>query len=155
VLLKKGDASAAEDAFERSLTIAESLANADPKNELARSDVSFALARLGSAQTESGKYEFALENLHRALDINETLYNANPRHAFTLAEIGDCHHAIGETFEKMRRYADALASCENAVRTREKMSSADPGDAEYRRLLVESYQMLERLNTKRAERSAS
>jgi hypothetical protein len=34
------------------------------------------------------------------------------------------------------------------------MSSADPGDAEYRRSLIESYQLLERLNTKLAKQSA-
>jgi serine/threonine protein kinase/tetratricopeptide (TPR) repeat protein len=84
---KRSGLSAARDLLQRSLTIAEALAEADPLSAHAQRDLSISHGRLGDVEVQVSNLSVAHDHFQRSLAITETLAEATPTNSEAKFEV--------------------------------------------------------------------
>ncbi len=111
--LSLGDEAGAEKSYRRAIAIQEQLAQADPKNVLARTDLALALYRLGTVQIERNPTE-AKTTLHQALATIETLGEVAHR-ADLRATVVLTHQRLAEVALRQRDFTHGLIELKQAL----------------------------------------
>jgi tetratricopeptide (TPR) repeat protein len=137
--LRAGHLVRARSAFERSLAIAERLAQTDPGNTGRQRDLSVSRNKLGDVQQAQGDLAAALTSYQASLAIAERLAQADPGNAGWQRDLSISHERIGDVQRAQGDLAAALTNYQASLAIRERLAQADPGNAGWQRDLAVSF----------------
>jgi tetratricopeptide (TPR) repeat protein len=119
-----GDPKASLESYSKTLSMAQSMAQADPKSQQAQFDLAISYEGAGYAQGRLGRVRDARINLEAAKDISEKASKADPKntdakHLWAYSEVllGDLHLREGAPAPALGYYRDALSIWEPLVAT--------------------------------------
>ncbi|MGE0144183.1 MAG: TIR domain-containing protein [Planctomycetota bacterium] len=132
---RDGDAQRAQEYFERSLAVRESLLSRNPQSAQAARDVSVSLSMLGAFLSQRGRdgdAERALEYFERSLSVSESLLSSNPQSAQAARDVSIGLNKLGDFLSQRRREGDAaraLGYFERSLAVSESLLSSNPQSA--------------------------
>jgi tetratricopeptide (TPR) repeat protein len=141
--------------YHKAVAIAESLAQADPRNGLAQYDLASALMREGLIAPSAAGIPDSLKTLRRAAAIEETLRGQdakNYRHAENLAVL---YEYIGTRLADLGDRQAALASYRQSLALAESVSAEAPRDISARYQMLVDYHWLSRLHAEAGDRAGA
>ena len=141
--------------YHKAAAIAESLAQADPRNSLAQYDLASALMREGLIAPAAAGIPDSLKTLRRAAAIEEALRgrdSKNYRHAENLAVL---YEYIGTRLADLGEREAALASYRQSLALAESVSAEAPRDISARYQMLVDYHWLSRLRAEAGDRAGA
>ena len=137
--LRAGHLARARSAFERSLAIAERLAQADPGNAGRQRDLSVSHNRIGDVQQVQGDLAAALTSYQASHVIFERLAQADPGNAGWQRDLSVSYNRIGDVQQAQGDPAVALTSYQASLAIRGGLAQADPTNTGWQRDLSVSH----------------
>ncbi|MCS6849849.1 MAG: tetratricopeptide repeat protein [Gemmataceae bacterium] len=110
VRLQLGQTKAALDSYEKSLAGFQRLADADPKNAQAQSDLGVCYDKLGDVQLQLGQTKAALDFYEKALAVDQRLAEADPKNAQAQTDLFVSNFKLGFLYQTMHDYEKASVS---------------------------------------------
>ncbi len=137
--LRAGHLARARSAFERSLAIAERLAQPDSGNAGRQRDLSVSHNRIGDVQQAQGDLAAALNSYHASHVIFERLAQADPGNAGWRRDLSVSYNRIGGVQQAQGDPAAALTNYQASLAIRERLAQADAGNTGWQRDLSVSH----------------
>ena len=137
-MINIGDVSGATASYRKALEIALSLAEHDPKNQRARSDLAFGYSKLGEVTERSAPRE-AVEWFRRSLAITQELVAAAPNAAEARGWEAERRAGLAEALNNSGDRAAALEELRHAHRIWDELSRADGLRADLQENLLSSH----------------
>jgi len=141
--------------YRKAAAIAESMAQADPRNGLAQYDLASALMRQGIIAPPRDGITDSLRTLRRAMAIEETLRvqdSKNVRHAENLAVL---YEYIGTRLADLGDREAALESYRQSLALAQSLSAEAPGRISVRYQILVDYHWLSRLHAEAGDRAGA
>lgn len=145
---QSGDVDRALAAFEQARDIDEALLAADPHNRVAQRDVTISLAKLGDLYRRrgaAGDVERAVAAFERGFALAEQILAADPTSPEAMRDVSIALNRLGYLYLRRGRPGDlehALKLFERDLRIAENLLAEEPGDAQARRDLSVTLNML-------------
>jgi len=139
IRLRRGDLSVAMADYREAQTIAQRLAEADPRNAGWQRDLSVSFSKIGDVQVAQGQLADALASFRAGLAIAQRLAEADPRNAGWQRDLSVSYERIGDVQVAQGQLADALASFRAGLAIAQRLAEADPKNAGWQRDLSVSY----------------
>ncbi len=141
--------------YQKSLSIYQRLADADPKSDRDLSEVAFAHKHVGAILIMKKQLDRALAEYRAALPIEEAQLQADPQNLIKRYNITYTYSDIGFILADQGDFAGALDSYHRVLAIRRALADADPQDTRSRQGLANTYMYIALVLTKRGDFSGA
>jgi non-specific serine/threonine protein kinase/serine/threonine-protein kinase len=131
-----GDIAGANESYESSLAIWQSLQAADASNTKVRRFLGLVHERLGTMAETQDRSADALDHFRRSLEIREQLANADPADTDAVRDVAIIHEKIGNVLTHNRDLAGALESRRKSLEIFQRLAPADPQNVQAKESLA-------------------
>ncbi len=143
------------ESLEKSLSIRQKLADANPSVTEYQSDLTATLNQIGVALASQDKPAEALKWYEKARAIGQKLADTNPLVTEFQSNLAFIWNNVGIALEKMGKPAEALAAYDRAQAITQKLVVANPSITEFQRVLAMSEGYIGDLLTRMGKRSSA
>lgn len=141
--------------YQKAAAIAESMANADPRDSLAQYDLASALMRQGLIAPAPEGIPESLKALRRAASLEETLRAQQPKNVRHAETLGVIYEYIGTRLADQGDRDGALASYRQSLALSQAASVEVPNDISVRYQILVDYHWLSKLHAEAGDRSSA
>ena len=131
IFLAKGDLISALAAFQKSLDIAQKLADSDPTNTKWQRDLSVSENKIGDVLLAQGDLTSALFSFQNSLDIRQKLAAADFSDSTRQRDLSVGYTKIGDVLETQGDLTSALSALQKSLDIMQKLTAADPSNTRW------------------------
>lgn len=134
VLIGQGHYHDALIAFQKGLSLSQSLADADPRNAQARADLAYGYADVGEAAVRDGKVAGGLSQMRQGIRMMEEIMSADPGNAWVRSNLMQTYVTAGELAGRSGKLSKQMFFAKAAETARLTLAD-DPSDLQARAVL--------------------
>jgi tetratricopeptide (TPR) repeat protein len=137
-----GHTQAARQEYETGHGLAQSLAQAGPRNAQAQRDLNASFNKLGNVALQMGKTKEALTYYRKGLEVCQFLAQADPTNAEAQRDLSISFNLLGDVMVQLSKTKEALEFYEKDLEISQRLAQADPKNVQAQRDLSFSFEKL-------------